>query len=448
MKILHVLANGPPDVNGYAVRTQGLLKAYSETDDIEPIGLTSPWYPERESMAEPIEVNGITYHRCLHPARMKSTSGARMKWSAARGRDRISGSVGFAAKPLWRRAMHFALKPLRPGWAWIEERILFKHFTARIIEVAKQENADIIHAHVPYRVGMPAMKAAHTLGTPFVYEMRGMWEESAVASGRWKAGGLAHRRFRRMETKVMRNADAVICISETLRQEAISRGINPEKISIVPNAVNPVETEPEVSELLGAVQEKIGDSQVVGYIGSLRELEGVDSTADAVSILRKRGVNAKLFVLSSESGQSELLAHCEELGIGEDAIITGPVPHNQVTPFYDLIDVFVVSRPDKRVTRLVTPLKPFEAMQAGRALVMSDLPALAEIVKDGQTGRLYPPDNIEMLAAVIEDLLNNRDKREALGSAASQWIAENRTWSKVISGTIEVYQRLVHDSGR
>ncbi len=443
MLILHVLANGPPDVNGYAVRTQGLLKAYSETDEIEPIGLTSPWYPERESMAEPIEVDGITYHRCLHPARMKSTSSVGMKWSAARGRDRISGSEGFAAKPLWKRAMHFALKPLRPGWAWIEERVLFKHFTSRIIEVAIAEDADIIHAHVPYRVGMPALKAARKLQLPFIYEMRGMWEESAVASGRWKAGGLAHRRFRRMETKVMRDADAIICISETLRQEAISRGITPEKISIVPNAVNSAETEPEVSELLVEVREKIGDSQVVGYIGSLRELEGVDSTADAVSILRKRDVNAKLFVLSSESGQLELLAHCEKLGIDEDSIITGPVPHNQVAPFYELIDVFVVSRPEKRVTRLVTPLKPFEAMQAGRALVMSDLPALAEIVEDGKTGRLYPSDNVESLANTIHELLEDESLRTNLGKAAAEWVSTERTWSNVVGEVPGIYQKEV-----
>ena len=291
MRVLHVLANGPPDVNGYAVRTQGLLKAYSETGQIEPVGLTSPWYPERESMAEPIEVDGITYHRCLHPARMKSTSGVGIKWSASRGRDRIAGSEGFAAKPFWRRALHFALKPLRPGWSWIEERILFKHFTARIIEVAKQENADIIHAHVPYRVGMPAMKAARTLGIPFVYEMRGMWEESAVASGRWRAGGLAHNRFRRMETKVLRKADAVICISETLRSEAISRGVPSGKITIVPNAVNPKGSTTSEPELLEQMKDKLGDSSVVGYIGSLRELEGVDTTAEAVSLLREAGLD-------------------------------------------------------------------------------------------------------------------------------------------------------------
>ena len=443
MKILHVLANGPPDVNGYAVRTQGLLKAYSETGKIEPVGLTSPWYPERESMAEPTEVDGITYHRCLHPARMKSTSGVGMKWSAGRGRDRIAGSEGFAAKPLWRRALHFALKPLRPGWSWIEERILFKHFTSRIIEVAKAEDAEIIHAHVPYRVGIPAMTAARKIGLPFVYEMRGMWEESAVASGRWRAGGLAHRRFRRMETKVLRNADAVICISETLRSEAISRGVRSERITIIPNAVNLNESASGSSELFSEVKTKLGENPVVGYIGSLRELEGVDLTADAVALLREQGIDAKLFVLSSEVGQSELLAHCEKIGIGEHAHIEGPVPHEQVAPFYELIDVFVVSRPDARVTRLVTPLKPFEAMRSGRALVMSDLPALAEIVEDGKTGRLYPAGDAKSLADRIRELLEDESQRSAMGAAAAEWVASERTWSKVIEGTTEVYQRLL-----
>ena len=93
MRVLHVLANGPPDVNGYAVRTHNILTTQMATDGVEPIGLTSPWYPDRESMAEPIEIDGITYHRCLHPSRMQSNTGMGMKWSAARGRDRIAGSL-------------------------------------------------------------------------------------------------------------------------------------------------------------------------------------------------------------------------------------------------------------------------------------------------------------------------------------------------------------------
>ena len=443
VKVLHVLANGPPDVNGYAIRTQGLLKAYSAQNQIQVVGLTSPWYPDRETMSIPSEIDGITYHRCLHPARMESVSGFGMKWSASRGRDRIAGSAGFAAKPVWRRALHLAMKPFRLGWTWLEEKILFKHFIKRIIEVSRLEKAEIIHAHVPYRVGLPAYYASKKLGIPFVYEMRGLWEESAVASGRWKSNGIAYRRFRRMETKVLKLADAVICISETLEKEAVSRGISPNKITIVPNAVNINIDEVKIPELHDEIKKKIGESKVVGYIGSLRELEGVDSTAEAVSILKNQGVDVKLFVLSSKSGQSELIQYCKKLGLEDSAIIEGPVPHEQVAPFYDLIDVFVVSRPNTKVSRLVTPLKPFEAMGSGRALVMANLPALAEIIKDGETGVLYPADDVKSLAETLLDLLSNDQKRAALGRFAKEWIEANRTWLAVVEPVSEIYEDLM-----
>ncbi len=441
MRILHVLANSPPDVNGYAIRTHGLMKAYAELENLEVLGLTSPWYPDRDGMVEQLEMDGINYHRCLHPARMKSVKGSGMKWSASRGRNRIAGSEGFANKPIWKRAISLMLKPLRPGWTWVEEKILFKHFTKRIIELAKSESVDIIHAHVPYRVGIPSLRAARELRLPFVYEMRGMWEESAVASGRWKPGGLAHRRFRKMETKVLKAADSVICISETLRQEAISRGVLEDKISVVPNAVD-IETHREESELFNLMKEELQGLPVVGYIGSLRELEGVDLTAKAVSILKEQGVDVNFFVLSSESGQAELRDYCQSLGIADKSHIVGPVPHQQVAPFYDLIDVFVVSRPDTRVARLVTPLKPFEAMRSGRAVVMSDLPALAEIIEDGKTGCLYPAGDAQALSNAIHELLDDDSKRVEIGNNARSWITKNRTWNSVTEKMIEVYDNV------
>jgi glycosyltransferase involved in cell wall biosynthesis len=367
-----------------------------------------------------------------------------MGWSASRGKAkiaRLSGDESLA--PFLIRAFRYALKPLRPGWAWLEEKILFRHFERRIIEVAEQEKPHVIHAHTPYRVGLPAMRAARKLDIPFVYEMRGMWEETAVANGRWKSWGPAYKRFRFLETKVLRKADAVICISETLRNEAISRGVDPELITLVPNAVSLSQSEGEDSELLPQARSALGESAVVGYIGSLRDIEGVDQTAEAVATLIAKGIDVKLFVLSSEAGQEELQAHCDRLGISEHTLIMGPVPHVQVEPFYDLIDVFVVSRPDTRVTRLVTPLKPFEAMQRGCALVMSDLPALAEIVQDGVTGLLYPADDIESLSDTIHSLLVDDEHRSNLGAAAEKWIIEERTWTSVVSTVPDLYQKMV-----
>ena len=458
IRVLHVLANGPPDVNGYAIRSHSILEEQQRGGSVSPVGLTSPWYPERASMVEAYEQNDVRYLRTRHPAHDSGLGGLRMAWLRRRGLKKFArlntppvpvGDTSSNPFPLraaaygWvrlRRLLRPILRFLQPGPSWLEEKILFRHFERRILEVAEQENPQVIHAHTPYRVGLPAMRAARKLDIPFVYEMRGMWEETAVANGRWKPWGPAYKRFRHLETKVLRKADAVICISETLRSEAISRGVDPELITLVPNAVSLSRFEGEDSELLPQARSALGESAVVGYIGSLRDIEGVDQTAEAVATLIAKGIDVKLFVLSSEAGQGELQAHCDRLGIGEHTLIMGPVPHEQVTPFYDLIDVFVVSRPDTRVTRLVTPLKPFEAMQRGRALVMSDLPALAEIVEDGVTGLLYPADDIESLSNTIHSLVVNDEHRSKLGAAAKAWVEENRTWSAVILNASDAYQ--------
>ena len=228
-----------------------------------------------------------------------------------------------------------------------------------------------------------------------------MWEETAVANGRWMRNGPAYRRFQSYETKVLRKADQVICISETLKNEAIRRGVSAEKISIVTNAVERKMLEqnkssalyPTVTERL----EKNPDACTVGYIGSLRAMEGVDLTARAVAQLVQKGVKVQFFVLTGESGQAELRQLCKELGIENFSTIVGPVPHDEVATFYSLIDVFVVSRPSSRVTKLVTPLKPFEAMAMGRTVVASKLAALEEIIQHEKTGLLYKPDENRMM---------------------------------------------------
>jgi len=454
-----VLANGPPDVNGYAVRTHSLLSSQLASKKVFPTGLTSPWYPERETMIDEFEQNGVKYFRTKHPVHKENNHGFGMNWVKYRGQRKIVRLNRQTFQPIMKPQPPFIIRAIRYSWVrvkrvirkliiplnmgltWLEEKILFRYFQKRIIEVAVKEKSQIIHAHTPYRVGIPAMRAARKLKLPFVYEMRGMWEETAVANGRWKSWGPSYKRFRFHETRVLRKADAVICISETLRKEAISRGVDPKRISLVPNAVTPSKSE-DVSDLFSTTQSKLGQSIVVGYIGSLRDIEGVDATAEAVALLTTQGIDVKLFVLSSKAGQEELETHCESLGIGDNTVIMGPVPHKEVAPFYDLIDVFVVSRPDTRVTRFVTPLKPFEAMQRGRALVMSDLPALAEIVEHGVTGLLYPPGDIEALSKTILSLIENENHRLELGQNAKAWVEENRTWDKVINGALDAYQRV------
>ena len=463
MKVLHVLANSSPDVNGYAVRTQMLLQHQNEIEEIENLGLTSPWYPDRESMVESHSLNGVRYLRTLHPSRKKNTkiSHKLIRFFTRKPIRKESPTNPISVKKkifplrlfdffyygifkIGRAIRHF----FRIGWKVVEEKILIKYFMKRIIQVAQEESVDVIHAHTPYRVGLPAMRAARKMGLPFVYEMRGMWEETAVANGRWMRNGPAYRRFQRYETKVLLKADSVICISETLKNEAISRGVKKENITVVTNAVERTITDvSHTSELYATVAESIEkeeNSCVIGYIGSLREMEGVDLTAQAVAKLKQMGHNVHFFVLTGPSGQDELKQLCEVLNIDDSSTIVGPVPHDEVGAFYSLIDVFVVSRPNSRVTQLVTPLKPFEAMAMGRATVASRLPALEEIISHEKTGLLYKPDSVEDLTMTIERCIVEPALREKLGNAARTWVLTNRTWDIVVQNTVDVYKNLLH----
>ena len=448
MVVLHILANGPPDVNGYAIRTQMILKHQKSSMNV--IGLTSPWYPQRESMINEYQLDGIDYYRTIHPLHRKEKipiSHKIIRSQTKKELNNASQSVNGNKKP----ASNIFVKAIRApgyfariGWKVVEEKILIKYFTKRIIEVAKQNNAEIIHAHTPYRVGLPALKAARKLGLPFVYEMRGMWEETAVANGRWLRNGPAYRRFQNYETKVLRKADSVICISETLKKEAISRGVNPEKITVVTNAVEKdMSKKKSKSSSLKSAKESLNASKttkVVGYIGSLREMEGVDLTAKAVAKLVEKDHDIRFFVLTGENGQAELRALCKKLGIADKSTIMGPVPHEEVPVFYDLIDVFIVSRPETRVTKLVTPLKPFEAMAMGKAVIASKLPALEEIIQHEKTGLLYTPDNLESLVDSIEKCIQDDDLTKSLGDSAKDWIKENRTWDIVVKNSLKAYE--------
>lgn len=454
MKVLHVLANGPPDVNGYAIRTKMILEHLDQYTDVEVVGITSPWYPRNKNMMEPHEENGITYLRTPHPAQTDENLPVLLRiarWIERRHQHHYPQRPEKALKmKLKRQQMGLFGKVIRLpaffskiAWKVVEEKVLIRYFTKQIIDVTKKLDIDLIHAHTPYRVGLPSLKAARKQRIPLIYEMRGMWEETAVANGRWLENGPAYKRFRRFETKVLRKSDGVICISEALKNEAISRGVDENSITIVPNGISPRLMEsktdrPDVSEVKSNL--KLDENTtVVGYIGSLREMEGVDQTAESVADLISKGHDIRFFVLTGKPGQTELKQLCETLGISDNTVITGPVSHDKVPEYYDLIDVFVVSRPDTRVTRFVTPLKPFEAMAMGKCVVASNLPALEEIIHHEKTGLLYNPDSHLNLSFEIGKCLTNPELKNQIEQNAQNWVLKNRKWEDLVQRTVGAY---------
>jgi glycosyltransferase involved in cell wall biosynthesis len=128
-------------------------------------------------------------------------------------------------------------------------------------------------------------------------------------------------------------------------------------------------------------------------------------------------------------------------------VFTGQIPHEEVRAMYATIDVFVVPRRDERAARLVTPLKPYEAMAMGRPLVVADLPALTEIAPDGVRSLSYPTSDPAGLAAAVARLMDDPSLAARIAAAGREWVVAERTWSANEPRWDAVYRSVLADRG-
>jgi glycosyltransferase involved in cell wall biosynthesis len=494
LRVLHALAVSAPHLNGYAVRSRYIVETQQRSGHVRPAVITSPFYPGLAAAKVNQILGDVEYVRVPHPVddvggslgdrlarllyRLRRTpvivvgrsqtrrlrrgialaDGGHVQGlqpgeglpggTASRQRPshlrRVAKRLVFAvARPMFQLGDRFAAVS---WWSQaleaLEERLLMRRFALEIAANALRLRADLIHAHSPYRTALPAIAAAHSLGLPVVYELRGLWEESAVASGYFRSGDRRYRAWRRKEERAMAAADAVVCIGEELRREVVARGLPAERVFVVPNAVDANAFRPPAQGVrrpadVAAVKARLVGT-TFGYVGSVRKLEGVDELVRAVAELVRRGRDVSLLVVGGGEVQG-LRVLADELALGPRAVLTGAVPHEEVAAYYRLIDVFVISRPDLPVTRLVTPLKPLEAMALERPLIVSDLPALRELVHDGKTGLVYRPGDVAQLAEVGERLIDDPALRRCLGQAGRRWVEEERTWERVLARLPDIY---------
>jgi len=227
----------------------------------------------------------------------------------------------------------------------------------------------------------------------------------------------------------MREADRVVTLGEAMRADIIGRGVDPDHVVVIPNAVDPDDfvprpTDPALRAALGFTS---GDV-VLGYVSSLVGYEGIGHLLSAIALLRARGRPVRGLIVGDGVERAALQHLAVQLGLGDDVRFVGRVPVAEVQRWYAQIDVFVVPRTNDRVARAVTPLKPLEAMALERAVVTSDVPALRELIEPGVTGLVFHAEDPVSLADTVEPLLDDPGARVRLGAAARDWVATERTW--------------------
>ncbi len=312
----------------------------------------------------------------------------------------------------------------------------------RIREVAAEVKPHVLHAHSPILNALPAIRVGKQLRLPVVYEVRASWEDAAVDHGTTREGSLRYRASRWLETTALRGADQVTTICEGLRGDIRARGIPADKVTVIPNAVD-VEEFPFSTAPDEALRRDLGldGATVLGFAGSFYKYEGLDLLIAALPRLLPKYPQLRVLLVGGGREEAGLRAQADSLGLSDRVLFTGRVPHGDVQRYYSLIDVLVYARKSMRLTDLVTPLKPLEAMAQGRLLVASDVGGHRELIRDGETGLLFEAGNVDALARAIDSMLTRQADWPRIRRAGREFVERERTWERSVRGYVHAYAR-------
>jgi hypothetical protein len=397
LRILHILDHSLPLHSGYAFRTVAILREQRHRG-WDTLQLTTPRQGRADGLEETVE--NLTFHRtALRPGLL----------------SRI------------------------PAGVYLDE---MRATARRIRELVERDRPDVIHAHSPVLDVLPALWVGRRSGLPVVYEVRASWEDAAVDHRSTREGSLRYRASRALETIALRQADQVTTICDGLRRDILERGIAADKVTVIPNAVHlddfRFRAEPDIGL---RVQLGLDGATVVGFAGSFYAYEGLDLLIDAFARLAPSLPLLRLLLVGGGPQEGALRARAAERGVGDRVVFTGRVPHAEVGRYYALIDVLAYPRQRIRLTETVTPLKPLEAMAQGRILVASDVGGHRELIRDSETGFLFPAGDAVALAARIEQVLARRDEWPRVAEAGRRFVERERTWTASVARYAGVYER-------
>lgn len=392
MRVLHVLHTSLPHICGYSIRSNYIVQ-FQKTQGLDPRVVTSAQQPPPLQHRE--DLQGVT---CWRTPAMKGTQ-----------------------------------TPLIREWR------LMRALNRRIQDAIREWRPDLIHAHSPVLVGLPALLAARKHGLPLVYEVRDLWENASVDMGKFAADSPLYRLARQSDSWVMRRADAVVTIGERLKETIATRIGRTDRLFVVGNGVDTSKFEPHTRG--ESVRNRLGlhGKHIIGYIGTFLPYEGLDLLLSAMPQIKKQVAGAHLVITGSGGQEKHLRALAASLSLEDCVTFTGRIPHGEVKEMYELADVMVYPRVLTRVTAVTTPLKPLEAMAMGKAIVASDVPAMQELVKTGKTGLTFRAGNVSDLADVCSRLLQQPGQQMELGRQARQWVQHERQWDTLVARYQNIY---------
>jgi len=403
-KILYFVYNSLPyHSKGYALRTQGMMTSfntYAKTFTIEAVSRLG--YPQD-----------------------------------------IVKSLNFLTIPdrelINKQVYHRLPSSIRKGSVSYMEYI--REYTASVIKLSQKEKPCILHACSNFSHALGVINAAKYLGIPSVYEIRGLWEVTAISNNPALVDSDSYKLQAQLETQTALQSDLVITITEALKKEMVQRGVPANKIEVIPNAVDTKYFKPLDKSTQLMDRYNLHNKVVIGYIGSFVEYEGLEDLIDVVHrlIVEHKLTNMAVLLVGSGIKLDVLRKKVTTLGLSKYFIFTGEIEHRYIQEYYSIIDIAPFPRKSLPVCEMVSPLKPFEAMSMGKAVVASNVDALTEIIKDNHTGLLFEKNNLEDFTDKLKRLICDKSLRGCLGKASREWVVQERDWIAISERLESIY---------
>jgi PEP-CTERM/exosortase A-associated glycosyltransferase len=398
LKILHVLEYSRPNISGYSLRSDAIIR-HQRKVGITTNQLTSQRYQEFTELEE--DVDGVIYQRTE-----KSTS--------------LLSKIPF-----------------------VNYLVHINHLAKRIEKAVLSDKPDLIQTHSPMFNALAAIKVGKKYNIPVTYEVRALWEDAAVDTGKTKEGSLKYKIIKAIEQRAFEKADAVSCICQGLKQDLIKRGIPESKLYVTPNAVDidnfkpSMQRDPELEQSLN-----LSGKKVVAFVGTFFKYEGLHYAVTAMSEIAKNRSDIHLLLVGAGNELDNLKQQVKDLNLNSFVTFVGRVPFAEVSRYYSLADVMVFPRESIRLTELVTPLKPLESMAQFKPVIASDIGGHRELIEDGKTGFLFPADDANALANKIVTIIDDTNLLTQVSEQGLIFVREERNWLNTAKQYLPVYERL------
>lgn len=428
MRVLHIIRDSLPSISGFTIRSKNIFRYQKKFAKI--FVLTTFHFKSKRDLDI---IDNIPYFRM---------------------NKRLSSFLRIYDK-LVLRFINFFYKIFNINLEKRIQSLLFfpiSRFTKyNIKKIIKHYDIDLIHQHSNYRIGKYSLEVAKSMKIPYIYEVRGFIEESILATARsWrlpdtKLLNLVYNRVREQETKILKEADLIITLSDVMKNELVKRQLDQNKIGIIPNCIEVNQFKKVKMDQNLRKKLNIDEELILGYFGRIRWLEGIDTLIKSIPILQKNGIDIRVILIGNIEKKYSIFLKTliNKLDLSKNVLFLGSMPQKELIHYYSIVDMIIIPRGNNKVSRIVTPIKPIEAMRFNTLVIASDLPALRYSIIDNKTGALFKPENEKDLATKVIHYYRNPDLKGEIENFASKYVKENFSWDKVIQKYKKLYQNLL-----